>query len=93
MLPVDVPIENPPNLYTLANGLIENQPPIEGWCQNKVTHTFQLRMFEARSWPHLRELRQPVKSFKGRIQKISGRRFVVGGNEIARRNQVFIRFR
>lgn len=93
LLPVDISVKNALDLHDIAPRLVENQPAVEGRGHDQETHTFQGPMFEARPNPHLRELRQPVESLKSRIQKIPGRLLVVGGDEISRGDQVFIRLR
>jgi hypothetical protein len=91
--PVDVAVENALDLHTLAGRLVENQPAVEGRRQDKEAHTFQVPMFKARLQSHPRKLRQPVESLKNGIQKIPCRQLVVGGDEITRGDQVFIRLR
>ena len=91
--PIDVAVEDALDLHALARWLVENQPAIEGRRQNEETHASQGPMFEARPRSHLRELRQPVEGFKSGIQKTPRRRLVIGGDEIARGDQVFIRLR
>jgi len=93
LLPVDISVEDALNLHDIAPRLVENQPAVEGRGHDQETHPFQGPLFEARRRPHLRELRQPVESLKSRIQKIPGRLRVVGGDEISRGDQVFIRLR
>ena len=61
---------------------------LEGRRQNKETRTFQSSEREAGQRTDLRKLPQPVKGLKRPIQKTSRRLLVVGGDEVARGDEV-----